>query len=440
MAELQVYLHDRLLGSIARSRGRRGEVVFSVDGAWAGGPDALTEAFALTPGETIDAAAATSFFGGYAPEGEHRRLIAERRRFDPYDLFEWLSRYGLTMAGALSIRTDAPEDARPGTYRPLSEREVVRKLEQEQRDFDLGNEPDSGRSMLPGFQPKLLIARFGDQWYQPEHRAHSTHILKPAPKARPATIANEFFSHELSRHMGLTTFGSELITYNQKTFLAIERYDRVVEGESVRAVHQEDAAQALGLDWVDSAVKFQSPERPRDRKRPSARRIAELMGSFGDGSDAEVWLRYLVYAVLIGNHDAHAKNVSIIHDAGGSRIAPMYDAVPILHINDDPSRVGDRRISDDLSLAIDGTFSHHSVTVEDFVSEAAGWGAFTAGRAEEIVAGTLDAFAAALDATSAPPGATAGLKDRLGYNHDRLAAAVAVVGLGGCRGHPRRRA
>jgi serine/threonine-protein kinase HipA len=34
--------------------------------------------------------------------------------------------------------------------------------------------------MLAGYQPKLLLARFGDQWYLPRGRAHSTHILKPS--------------------------------------------------------------------------------------------------------------------------------------------------------------------------------------------------------------------------------------------------------------------
>lgn len=57
--------------------------------------------------------------------------------------------------------------------------------------------------MLPGFQPKLLLARFD----------------------------------------------SELISIGQTAFLAIERFDRVVDGTGVSLIHQEDAAQALGLGW-----------------------------------------------------------------------------------------------------------------------------------------------------------------------------------------------
>ncbi len=204
--------------------------------------------------------------------------------------------------------------------------------------------------------------------------------------------------------MGLASFSSELITYNQHTFLAIERYDRQVSGHEITALHQEDAAQALGLDWISSVTKFQDPSAPpRQRGRPSALRIAELFGSIGD-HDVENWLRYLLFTVLIGNHDAHAKNVSVLHDRTGTRIADLYDAVPILHINDAESRVGERRIRDEWSLAIGGEFSHHSVTLDHFHDEADSWGGvFSNLRVEQIIHSTLEAFASALQST---PGST----------------------------------
>lgn len=59
--------------------------------------------------------------------------------------------------------------------------------------------------------------------------------------------------------MGLSRFSSELITIGHTTFLAIERFDRQVDGATVTLVHQEDATQALGLDWQDADVKFQDP-------------------------------------------------------------------------------------------------------------------------------------------------------------------------------------
>ena len=81
------------------------------------------------------------------------------------------------------------------------------------------------------------------------------------------------------RNSGSRTTAQSSSAHGARQYLVIERYDRVVRGETVTLVHQEDAAQALGLDWVDDHAKFQNPEAPRDSRRPSAYRIAELLGS-----------------------------------------------------------------------------------------------------------------------------------------------------------------
>ena len=41
---------------------------------------------------------------------------------------------------------------------------------------------------------------------------------------------------------------TELVGNGARQYLVIERYDRAVDGETVTLIHQEDAAQALGLD------------------------------------------------------------------------------------------------------------------------------------------------------------------------------------------------
>lgn len=92
----------------------------------------------------MDSRPSSNFFGGYVPEGRHRELVAARGRFDQNDLFAWLSRYGLTMAGALSFRHPDRLDDTAGGYRKLTRRELIEKLESEQRNYNL----DSNR--IPG--------------------------------------------------------------------------------------------------------------------------------------------------------------------------------------------------------------------------------------------------------------------------------------------------
>lgn len=424
--QLNVYLNGEPIGVVRPDRRDRKRITFQLDGAYRGAPNALSEGFALISGLDTSEEHLSRFLGGYLPEGRHRIRLAERARVDESDLFGMFARYGLTMAGALSLRSDEPHDNTHPDYRPLSDSDLRRKLDRARDDYDLGNEPDSGRSTIAGFQAKLLLARFDGRWHQPLRRAHSTHIVKPQRASTPELIVDEFYSHQLTRHMGLSSFGSELLDVAGSRYLAIERYDRRIVGSNdVSIIHQEDAAQALGLDWVNSTAKFQDHEASNRKDRPTAARIAELFGSMDD-ADVEAWLRYITFSILAGNSDAHAKNVSIIHDDFGSRIADLYDAVPLLHVNDDPERLREHRRLDRLALAVDGEFSHHSVTAESLANEAESWGSLAPSRIQYILNDTMERFASALEAETPQAGASTGLKDRLGYNVDRLGAGKSI--------------
>jgi serine/threonine-protein kinase HipA len=262
-------------------------------------------------------------------------------------------------------------------------------------------------------QPKLLLARFGDQWYLPRGRAHSTHILKPRLTGRPDGLAREYYGHALAAELGLAHYRTELVGNGVRQYLVIERYDRAVRGETVTLIHQEDAAQALGLDWVDEHAKFQDPAAPRASHRPSAYRVAELLGSLqGEGGPVANFLRRLTFTVLLGDHDAHAKNIGILHLPGRSVLADVYDAVPNLFQRD--------RISYDLAFAIDRSFDHRRMSAAHLIREAEGWHALGAGEAEKIVTVTLADFAAALDRVPVPRGVPAAAATQLSWNVDRL--------------------
>lgn len=427
--KLYAYLNDTLVGVITANTRNRQRVQFTVTPSYDGPASALSEGFSLLAGTTPGSEHVSNFLGGYLPEGNQRDALAAKvPALDGTDLFGMLRSYGVTMAGSLSVRTDDPNDDITPTYEPLNRSGLRKKLLEARDAYTLGNDPDSGRSTIAGFQPKLLLARFDGEWFHPLRRAHSTHIVKPAPVHRPSIIADEFYSHQITRRMGLTRFNSELIGTGSTSYLAIERYDRrVLAPFEVQMFHQEDAAQALGLDWVGSAAKFQDRTLPNRADRPSAVTIAELFGSMGtNNDDVERWFRYLVYNVLVGNHDGHAKNVSIIHEGNSACIADLYDAVPIMHPNDDPLRVDSDKIKDDLALSIGGEFSHGNVTREHFLAEAKTWGVFTEDRADRLLGETFEDFATALDAVEPPAGISNRLRDRLGYNFERLSAGKPI--------------
>jgi len=278
VSELHVHVFGQMVGTITRNDRIRNRINFTAE------PhdlpfNVMSEGISLVPGsKPASSEQTTNFFGGYLPEGQHRTALAARAGVKENDAFGMLAQYGLTMSGAISIRSPEAQPSDDADYRELTSRQLVNKIADAIEKHDLGNEPDSGRSAIQGFQPKLVLARFDGKWHQPLGAAHSTHIIKPALRARPEGIVDEHYSHRLAKRTGLATFDTELIITHGVTFLAIQRYDREVTTAGIlAAAHQEDAAQVMGLDWVDSLAKFQDAKSPKSG--PSLRKIADIIGS-----------------------------------------------------------------------------------------------------------------------------------------------------------------
>lgn len=102
-----------------------------------------------------------------------------------------------------------------------------------------------------------------------------------------------------------------------------------------------------------------TPSGSTNAQRASAARIAELLTSIpGSSALLENWVNRFVFSLVPGDHDAHAKNIALIHNEKGTELAPAYDTVPNLY---------DRGTIDDgfrLALAVNGSFDHRMVTVE----------------------------------------------------------------------------
>jgi len=414
---LEVRLHGEQIGWI--TRGSRRE---RIDYEWADGytpaPVTLTESFGSVRPKA-PSGPASSFFGGYALEGRQRERLTQRRGIsNPADLYAMLREFGSSIAGAVTVSDPDTASQTEPRYEPISDGEIIKRLQRAADDGDLGSD-DQSRSMLAGYQPKLLLARFDGNWYLPRGRAHSTHILKPRLPGRRDGLAREYYGHSLAAELGLARYRTELVGNGARQYLVIERYDRVVNGQTVTLIHQEDAAQALGLDWVDDHAKFQHPDAPHDSHRPRAYRIAELLGSLqGEGRPVADFLRRLTFTVLLGDNDAHAKNLAILHLPGRSVLADVYDAVPNLFQDD--------RIDYNLALAINGSFDHRRISATHLIREAERWNALGTGEPEQIVTATLADFVKALNRVTIPPGVPAPAAAQLAWNVERLQAGEEI--------------
>lgn len=135
------------------------------------------------------------------------------------------------------------------------------------------------------------------------------------------SVTNEGFCLALAEAMQLKPAKSSIRTVRDRKFLLVERYDRAADAEGRRQrLHQEDFCQALG---VVPEMKYQNEGGPdlakcfelvRRVTRPSAPQVLRL-------------LDYVIFNALIGNHDAHAKNFSLLYSGKVPVLAPFYDTL-----------------------------------------------------------------------------------------------------------------
>ncbi|MPV36951.1 type II toxin-antitoxin system HipA family toxin [Georgenia subflava] len=340
---------------------------------------------------------AATFFAGLLPEGRERVRHAERAGVVADDLFGLLYHYGRDTIGALDIRRpDEPEDA--GQLRPASEDEI-RALLTSSPDVKAGIYGRGSRTSLPGLQPKVGLTLTPRGWSLPSGGALSTHIIKLG--AGPDTVAADVIDTEvavldLARRAGFEAPRAWIELFAGARTIVVERFDRKMAGESVSRIHQEDGAQALGLNTDDPDRKFQRG----GRHLPSWRALAAVLtDSF---SEPDGLLRLVTFKHAVGDVDFHAKNVSFLRRQDGSiKVAPVYDSAMHMH---EPNGHDGRS-----AIEINGKSDMDAITAADLVAEAASW-PIPERRAQRIVTQALERLAAALDEIS--PSDHPGVGDR----------------------------
>jgi serine/threonine-protein kinase HipA len=319
MAGLDVWLYGRHAGRLERSAG---ELRFGYDPDYVrAGHPALSRSLPLRT-EPFGDAGAHSFFANLLPEGDVRRHLASRLGISVENDFDLLSAIGGDCAGAVSLLEPgvSPTRAAEDSVRWLDETELALAIADLPRKPLFADPEDGVRLSLAGAQDKLPVVVRGDRIGLPEGDTPSTHIIK-APIGRfDGTNANEAFCLALAREMAIDAAHAEVRTADDQEFLLVERYDRRYDGDRYERLHQEDFCQATGIP----------PELKYEREGgPGLTACFDLVRAAASVPAGD--LRALIDAVtlnfLIGNHDAHGKNFSLLYDDGATRLAPLYDLV-----------------------------------------------------------------------------------------------------------------
>jgi len=316
--ELNVFLFDRLVGTLQQHHGK---LTFGYETVWLKDKAAQPLSCSLPLQQApFNDEQCRPFFAGLLPEGELRQLLARQFQLSDGNSFGLLNEIGGECAGAVTFLEpgQAPRPASENAIHWLEESELVRILNDLPRRPMLAGD-DGLRLSLAGAQDKLPVVLQGDQIGLAMNGTPSTHILKSAISTLNGSVGNEHFCLQLAASLRFNTARSLIRSAGDHTFLLVERYDRThTHSDSAARIHQEDFCQAMGRP---SDTKYQHEGGPdladcfkliRETTRPAAPSVLQFLDA-------------VIFNALIGNHDAHAKNFSVLYNNNRPSLAPLYD-------------------------------------------------------------------------------------------------------------------
>lgn len=351
MNSLIVYLNAERIGTLKQDDS--GLLQFSYDRAWLEKPGTMPLSRSLPlQSEVFPGKKARPFFAGILPEERPRKRIAEILGISDANDFAMLERIGGECAGAVSLLPEgtAPIDPKDIRRHELTEPELQQIIaELPSRPLMAGT--DGLRLSLAGAQDKLPIIVYNNEICLPLGSTPSTHILKPEPDRFSGLATNEIFCMTLAQAIGLNVPNTKYRPIGKKPCILVQRYDRTTDKDgSTTRLHQEDFCQALGFP----------PERKYQVEGgPTLSDCISLLQNWSTTPVLDIpdFINGLIFNVLIGNADAHGKNLSFLYSGGERRLSPYYDLVSTLAWPD---------LSKNLAMKIGNCESVNAFTIGDW--------------------------------------------------------------------------
>jgi len=260
-----------------------------------------------------------AYFENLLPESGLRELL--KLKYQVSTVFGLLSAVGADTAGALSLILPGEKIEAP-SYEKVTWEQIKNELDN-QGEFQANEKIAQGlRISLAGAQRKraIFIMPDGSPAIPSSKAAPCSYILKPdiigLDKVWSSAI-NETYIMKLAAAINLDVAEAEYQPIVRACL--IKRYDRFMgEDGFLKRLPQWDLCQ---LDGKPSNIKYENDN------GPSLKRCRELLQHYGvPASDLVRFLRWIFFNLYTGNHDSHAKNISIYYDRKGEiRLTPFYD-------------------------------------------------------------------------------------------------------------------
>ena len=327
MLELHVKLNEQTIGTV-RLDGQNERYTFEYTDSW------KETGYAISPhlsfDKTISSGEIKRFLENLLPEGKGLEDLTSFTHISKNNTFGLIEAMGFETSGALNFRGESKQET--PLFRPITERELTQRIDEiESRSIIIWDEKQ--RLSLAGIQEKLPVLLKNGEMGLADGSLSSTHILKFQTRRNENIVVNEYFCMSLAKEAGLDVAEVTLQKYGKHPVLMVKRFDREVDNDRVKKLHIIDGCQILDLP---SSYKYERNfGSSRDVK--SIREGASFGKIFNAADLCEVpataklkLLDWAIYTLIIGNADAHGKNISFFVDISGIRVAPYYDMLSII--------------------------------------------------------------------------------------------------------------
>jgi len=387
MAMLPIHFNGVPVGTIGV---RDNQFFVEYDKAWA------EKGFALSPHIPLDGTgwpvSIEHFLINLFPEGDQLDVLLRSMQIRKNNVMGILSAIGLDAPGAMAYGEGEADSDR---LRPVTSEEITAKLDSGDPNEILVWD-GKYRLSLAGVQMKLNIAVNDGEFFLADGRLASTHILKFAKPQHRNLIANEFVCMRLAHAVGLDVAEVECLHFGDHRSLLVKRFDREIStaadtasgitgagnlGHAVGAAEQDHAGtgQVRRLHVIDGC---QLLDLPPEYKYEQIHGAGKDVKHIRDGASIPMLfdainqslipakarlqlLDLILFNLIIGNSDAHGKNISFSINQKGFEIAPFYDLVSVcFEARQNP------KIDTNLAMAIGDEFDPDAITAYHLITMA----------------------------------------------------------------------
>lgn len=269
---------------------------------------------------------AVAVFENLLPEGGLRVALGQATKHDPSDTVGLLGVVGGECAGALQLWPEEVASPPAPTYDPVTAATFTAAFNTAGGQLRQA----TGRASLSGAQRKLALWRrpprgaytdSAPDYRLPRDGAPTTVVVKQPGAESPGLLEAELVGMRLMDAAQVPTASSAPCLVAPSCHESA-RFDRTMGADgTVHRVHAEDGCQLTGRA---SRAKYAGPGGMMFQDLVAVLRRAGATPA----ADREQLLRWALANIVMGNYDAHAKNVSVTYDDSGLlRLAPAYDVV-----------------------------------------------------------------------------------------------------------------